>query len=630
MKDMSDANVQVAMQIESFKYGNPPFATAVPAGAARGLGLQEEILNFIESAIRFESSGKANQSDMGINDKALAFLYLMHQLASLNRLNDVLADGEFQGTSIPWLLAFNRKWDLLEKMIVNNIDIDFNSSPVIGQQHENSIFLLSIFAQQSNLARFILNTKKPIDINAVISEGPFAGANALYLMAITHQWDLVRETLAAYPHVDINSSSYQPLPDTPLGAKVIHLAALCSQWDIVHWLLCNRLDCQVNKPIDTIHEKGITLPLLAASHGQWDVLETILKRHPVLNINAAITTGDHAGYTILSILGLHKRWDLFSTVLNLYPHASVNASPHHGDQRGMTPLLMAAEAQQWHIVAKAIELQPDADLDTTYERCPLGGATPFWHAVNNRQWPIALTMLSINPYLNIECGPDSFSPLTSALVNKQTGFAKLFLLLGAKDPPQDDLINGTLNGVQTPLPIQYVAQTWRSALELTRVKIYDTLYNTWNRPENHSFAWIRSDRKLRSQIACEILIAEHPEIPFFHGLEKIVEKWVNLDDQRNVEAKERVAILALRQYRYNNGTLESPAPKVIRDIRRLILESIAEVGKNYPFECTNEVRREIVERIGVEQKGNPRLTKSFVEKAIKSAVIPDNPGPPTR
>ncbi|CRX38184.1 hypothetical protein [Estrella lausannensis] len=630
MKDISDANAQVAMQIESVKHGNPVFAPAFSTEVAGQLKLQEEILNFIESVIKTVSSKSANQSALESAERTLTFLHLMHELASANRLNDVLAGGEFEGTSIPWFLAHHGKWELLTKMVDSNIDIDFNSSPTSGKHQGISVFIAAIVKKQQNLVRHILSSKKTIDINAVISGGPFAGANALYLMAVKGQWDLVKETLAAYPRVDINARIHNIEAPGPVGANLIHIAAVNAQWDIVKSLLVSRQDCQVNNRIHTKACPGITLPMIAAREAQWDVFETILKMHPGLDINAAITDGNQAGYTVLFFLGLAKRWDLFSTVLDLYPYASVSATAHQGPLKGLTPLLMAAEMQQWPIVAKAIQLQPNANVDTSYERSLCRGATPFWHAVNHRQWPIALTMLSINPFLNVECGSEATSPLTSALMKNQHGFTKLLLLLGAKDPLEGIMIKSPTNGLLTPLPIEFIAQTSRNALEQTRVKIYETLYNSWNRPENDSFAWVRSNKELRSQIACEILIAEHPEIPFFPGLQRIVEKWVNLDDQRNKAAKERVAILAFRQYRWNNGIFESPTPKVVREVRQLIVELIAEVEKSYPFECTHETRRKIIKQIGGGQKGDPRLTKSFVEKAIKSAVMPENPVSPAR
>ncbi|CRX38182.1 hypothetical protein [Estrella lausannensis] len=627
---LSDKNARVAMQIDSVSEGSPAFATLFTTGAVKHLSLQEEILEFIESKIKIASSARSNSSQGEGFERFFAYLNVMLELASTNRLSDVLQDGEFQGASIPLYLAKESKWEILQRMIDSKIDINFGNSLARGPYEGASVFLISILAAKWDLTRFIVKNKKPIDVNAVLCKGRAAGANALYLLAYFRRWDLVNDILTAYPHVDINARPDQEFLHAPAKATVIHLAALGRQWDIVKSLLNRCSECQMDTVLECSQWHGLTLPIIAAADKQWDVLEMILKNYPGLNINAAQTGGEQEGCAVLYFLAKSRKWDLFSTVLDLYPHASVSAAVLQGPDKGRTPLLLAAEMRQWELVAKALKLQPDADVDASCQSTGSLVFTPFWYAANNHQWPIALSMLSIKPHLNLECGHELNSPITAALNNKQHGFAKLFLILGAKDPLPDSQEFGAMHAAQGTVPPAQIARYLRQSLEETRARIYDALCNAWDQPENDTFARIRQNSDLRSQIACEILLTEHPDIPHFQGLSTLIDKWANLDERRNVAAKERTAILAYKQYRRNNGLFERPMPRAIKDIRQLIIGSITEVEKSYPFQCTRSTRRKIVKQIGVKQQGEPCLPQTYLLKAITNAVMPDNSVSPVR
>ena len=632
-RELSPANESIAEKIETVKEANPAF----PAGPAKPLSLQGEIVHFIEIEIRSVLSIDRAEFKLESQDQILSLLFQLKDLALSNRLAEVLTVGEFQGASIPWLLAKKSNWQLLEKMRENKIDIDFNASPTIGSYQGFSIFLLAILRKQQDLVRFLLKNKTPNDINALIERGPLAGGNALFLAAYTKEWDLVEEILRAYPHVNVNCSVIKELPGTPAKATVVHLAALANKWNIVKLMLDKSHVCHVGTVLESGYYPGATLLLLAAKFKQWDIFLQILKKYPGQDINATMKSDgggiiklsgnitvkaiEFAGMTALYFAAMDKRWDVVSTILDLYPHASVNATPLQGFYKGWTPLLMATEALQWELVAKMLKLQPKADVDVTYEKSSTRWATPFWHAVKASHLPVVLNMLSIKPRLNLECGLGLSSPLSMALFKKERGFAKLLLLLGAKDPPPDILIPE----IPKNIPAPSITAILRQELELTRSKIYDTLYNTWNQPENATFAFIRRAPELRAQIAREILMTEHPDMPVFPGIEAIIEEWANLDAQRTMAAKERTAILAYRQYRWNNGIFDGPTSKVIKDIRLLIVESLSKLEKSHPFEFKKEMRHKIVQCIGEQQTGPPRLTRSFVQKAILNAVIPSSP-----
>ena len=631
VKGLSPVNESIAEKIETVKETNPAF----PARPAKPLSLQGEIIHFIEEEIRSVLSREIVIFKYENQDQILSLLNQLKDLALSDRLGEVVTAGESQGASIPWLLAKKTNWQLLEKMRENKIDIDFNSSPASGAYQGFSIFLLAIMRKQPDLVRFLLKNKIPNNINALIERGPLAGVNALFLAAYSKEWDLVKEILHAYPDADVNCSIIKDLPGTPAKATVVHLAALAQKWDIVQSILERSHVCRVDAVLETGPMPGTTLLFMAALCKQWDCFLYILKKYPGQDINAIVQPGwnvivtlpgnikvqmnELAGMTVLCSAGMQKRWNVISTILDLYPHASVNAAPLQGFYQGWTPLLMAAEALQWELVLKMLKLQPDADVDTTYERSPIKGATPFWRAVKAGEFPIAFKMLSLKPRLNLECNLGPSLPISMALQDKRYGFAKLLLLLGAKDPPPDVLVPGEVDGKPTDIPAPQIAAILRQELELTHARIYDTLYNSWNQPENATFAWIRKTPELRAQIACEVLIAEHPDIPVFPGLPAVIEEWANLDRQRNRAAKERTAILALRLYRWNNG-IEGLTPKVIKDIRLLIVESLGEAEKNSPFEYRKEIRHKFVQQIGEEQTRPPRLTRSFVQKAITNAL----------
>ena len=627
-KELSPANEGIADQIESIKGGNPVFAAVSLTNAAKPLSLQDEVLLFLDEEIRSQSSRDAETFKIQSKEEVLSFLSLMKTMALNNLLGEVVSHGEFQGTSIPWFLARRLQWALLAKMTQNKIGMDFNASPTSGPFQGISIFLWAAIGREWSLINCLLKNKIQININTTLNFGSLAGVNGLYLIAYYGQWNIVKAILLDYPHANVNCFASQSIQKQNLIAKatLVHLAALANKWDIVKIALERGHVCHADAVLESGQFAGANLLVLAALNQQWDCFQTILKNYPGQNINAAVLNGLNAGKTALCFVGFYKRWDLFSEILDLYPHASVSASPTQGINKGRTPLLMAAEAGQWNLVAKALLFQRTADVDACHEQGTQKEANPFWYAVNAAQWPIALDMLTIKPRLKLEREDKLSLPINLALAHRYYGFVKLLLILGAKDPPPDVAIQETGNNPQQPqLSVLNIISGMRQGLVPTRSKIYDTLYNTWNQPENATFAWIRGAQDIRAQIACEILIAEHPDIPVFPGLPAIVEEWANMDAERNRAAKERTAVLAYRQYRWNNGIFEGPTSKVIKDIRQLIVESMDEVGKTYPFQCTKEVRRQIVKSIGEEQKNPPRITRSFVQRAIMGVVSPKSP-----
>src|SRR5690606_19155808 len=109
---------------------------------------------------------------------------------------------------------------------------------------------------------------------------------------------------------------------------------------------------------------------------------------------------------------------------------------------------------------------------------------------------------------------------------------------------------------------------------------YETLYNQWNTPENATFSYIRTDKDLRSLIACDILLGEHPDLAVVPNLTAIVEEWLQLDGKRDQAAKERTVTLAFREFRWNNGINANLTKASIKDIKNLIDDSLSEVEKS--------------------------------------------------
>ncbi|CRX38185.1 ankyrin repeat domain-containing protein [Estrella lausannensis] len=512
------------------------------------------------------------------------------------------------------------------------------------------------------LLTLMLELGRSKGIGASLTEGHYKGANFLWLTTYFSDWKIALNIAELFPELDVNAT-----PEDPLfkGHTCLYNATMKGDWHyafslsetrpLIDWSLC---------------PENTQSPLWwAASQGKWEIVRQALTASPSLNINEAPKDGNEEGVTIFLLACAQESWDTvqFMLDLNLPIDFDVEAKPTSLLSSGGTPLYLACSDQKWDIATQILRLDANLDCDAAPRWGPSVGITPFWSALCKKQHDMARLLLERKPTLNLDATPlwapqlwttsfrfgthepskfilehknapdlslshfgeimGDITPMNLALMTDR-GFAKLLVILGASKygskfdslPDQDGKSYSATE----------ILEAIMNELHSTRVKIFELLYNQWNISEIDAFEEIRRAgsiqgqdspfNRIRRKLALQILLDDHPDIIPIKGLEDHMDRFADLENARNWQAKAIISSLAYREYRWSNEITKYMAPKAISDIKNMIMYCLDSEQKKRGTEYTQSLRHKIIEQIGKEQEGEPKLTKAFVKKAIRTAV----------
>lgn len=462
-------------------------------------------------------------------------------------------------------------------------------------------------------------------IGSALTDGPYAGANFLWFAAVIGEWKFVFKILELFPDVDVNATPRDPFFNGQTAFYIAvdsgshHTFSLIDNQPHIDWSLCPE---KKQSPLWKLADKN-----------HWKIVRQALTVNPTLNLNEAPQEGPDAGQTIFLKACLMGAWDEVQFMLDLNQPIDLSATAQQSPLAGRTAFWLACSASIFDIAKQLLLRDTAFDCDTAATGFCDNGITPLWLAAYNQQFDLARMILERKPSANLNATvlQGQFigaTPLNFCLGNQDRGFAKLLIILGAnKFRPDIAIPRGQ---EETQISATEVIQDLMKGLHATRVKIFELLYNTWNSSEIKGLEKIRSaeptagqeilTNPIRRKLALQILLDDHPDIIPIKGLEEHMDFFVSLNRERDQQAIANIASLGYREYRWGNGIIEQKNPKAIRDIKSMVVTCLKKQQLKSGVEYKEPLRRKIVECIGKEQEGEPRLSKAFVKEAIQNAI----------